>query len=259
KIKMFFWDSNNIIVEGASDDSSSLLHDYKHKVYLPVDPESGRVSGSRRIGAVFVTKNIDRLSPIQKEILCEGKKISKIQLSFYKYNENKKSEVEYYQVILEDAIMILDSACVVRNTIADSIFYGFHETLGFVAHKFTWRDLESGIEYTEEQPEMNVFTQNNENDNGRFQLCNYPNPFNDRTNILFSVPSILQQEKINISVFDARGRLVKELFNTISEQNHVNVYWDGTNRFNNVVSSGVYFYRISAGHDAQTGKLTFIK
>jgi len=37
--------------------------------------------------------------------------------------------------------------------------------------------------------------------------------------------------------------------------------WDnhGTNSVNSFVPSGMYFYRVSGGHDVQIGKLTLIK
>ena len=68
----------------------------------------------------------------------------------------------------------------------------------------------------------------------------FPNPFNSKIKIKFSIPAY-QTSKINISVFDALGRKVKSLFNGEVDDGFYEINWDGTNSSNRSVSSGVYF------------------
>ncbi|MBO6794816.1 MAG: S8 family peptidase [Balneolaceae bacterium] len=86
-----------------------------------------------------------------------------------------------------------------------------------------------------------------------FQLFqNYPNPFNPATTISYQVP---QNARVSLEVFDINGRLVKTLIN--NEVQHAGVY---SRRFNsNVLSSGVYFYRLSVGDQVETKKMLLIK
>ena len=86
---------------------------------------------------------------------------------------------------------------------------------------------------------------------------NYPNPFNPSTNIDYSIAEI---SDVNIAVYDASGRFVKNL---VSSQ-HVpgdsyQVTWNGTNEAGNSVAAGMYFYKINAGSFVETKKMLLIK
>ena len=85
---------------------------------------------------------------------------------------------------------------------------------------------------------------------------NYPNPFNPSTSIDFSIaePGI-----VNLSIFDASGRLVKTL---VSENRGVGSYtevWNGTNDSGINVSAGMYLYKIDSGSFVETKKMLLIK
>jgi photosystem II stability/assembly factor-like uncharacterized protein len=72
---------------------------------------------------------------------------------------------------------------------------------------------------------------------------NYPNPFNPATNISFNIPS---KSFVTLKVFDLLGREVSILIN---EELSAGVYthlWIAAN-----ISSGIYFYRLSAVPSAQ--------
>ena len=86
---------------------------------------------------------------------------------------------------------------------------------------------------------------------------NYPNPFNPTTNIVFSLP---QQENVRLSVYNILGQEVAVLVNneTISAGTH-SVQWNGRDAVGNMVSSGVYFYRIDTADFSQSRKMLFMK
>lgn len=67
---------------------------------------------------------------------------------------------------------------------------------------------------------------------------NYPNPFNPSTNIKYELPS---ESKVILKIYDALGREISELVNTIQGAGYYNVNFNGSN-----LSSGLYIYRISA-------------
>lgn len=88
----------------------------------------------------------------------------------------------------------------------------------------------------------------------KFELSqNYPNPFNPETRIDFSIP---KNEFVNISVFDITGRQIAVLLNEKLSAGKYTVNW---NTNNGSLSSGVYFYRISAGNFVQTKKMMLIR
>jgi photosystem II stability/assembly factor-like uncharacterized protein len=80
---------------------------------------------------------------------------------------------------------------------------------------------------------------------------NYPNPFNPSTMISFSLP---KKSNVHITLYDIAGKEIEELFNGVKEAGNHEIRFDGTN-----LSSGVYFYKLTAGDFSQTKKMMFVK
>jgi hypothetical protein len=92
----------------------------------------------------------------------------------------------------------------------------------------------------------------------RFELFqNIPNPFNPTTSIVFDVPA--GGARVNLDVYDVRGRLVARLVNGHQGPGRKYVTWDGTDRRGQHVSSGVYFYRLQAPGFQKTRKMVLIE
>ncbi len=80
---------------------------------------------------------------------------------------------------------------------------------------------------------------------------NYPNPFNPTTNINFSVP---KTGLVKITVFDIAG---KEIFVIVNQQltpGSYKVDFDGSK-----LSSGIYYYTLTAGDFVATKKMMLVK
>jgi hypothetical protein len=76
---------------------------------------------------------------------------------------------------------------------------------------------------------------------------NYPNPFNPITTIEFSLP---EQAHVSLRVFNILGQEVATLIdNTILDDGRQIIDFDATR-----LSSGVYFYQLSAEPTARLGK-----
>ena len=79
----------------------------------------------------------------------------------------------------------------------------------------------------------------------------YPNPFNPITKLSYDVPSDL---KINLGVYDVRGRLVDELVNDMREPGRYEVTWNA-----NQHASGVYIVKLVAGGTMKAQKVMLVK
>jgi hypothetical protein len=85
---------------------------------------------------------------------------------------------------------------------------------------------------------------------------NYPNPFNPATTISFDLD---QSNFIQLSVFNVKGQLVKQLINSTLDAGNYNITWNGKDENNRSVASGIYFYRLKSGNEIYTKKMILLK
>lgn len=85
---------------------------------------------------------------------------------------------------------------------------------------------------------------------------NYPNPFNPITKINYDIPTT---GFVTLKIFDMTGREVKNLVSTSLTPGKYTVDWNSQDNNGKVVSSGVYFYRITQGSNVITKKMVLIK
>jgi flagellar hook assembly protein FlgD len=85
---------------------------------------------------------------------------------------------------------------------------------------------------------------------------NVPNPFNPTTRIGFTLP---EASHVNIRIFDVHGRLVATLLDRALPAGAGDVLWNGRDERGAAVSSGVYFYRLSASGRQITKKMVLLK
>ncbi len=89
-------------------------------------------------------------------------------------------------------------------------------------------------------------------------LCvqNYPNPFNQQTVISFSLAAA---EQVQVTIYDSQGRLIRTLVQTTLAAGSHELSWDGCDRHNRALASGVYFYQLTAGDQIARNKLLLLR
>ncbi len=80
---------------------------------------------------------------------------------------------------------------------------------------------------------------------------NYPNPFNPSTTITFSIPN---EEFVSLKVFNSLGEEVAELVSETKPAGNYSVSFDASG-----LSTGIYFYKLSAVSFIQTRKMMLVK
>jgi hypothetical protein len=85
---------------------------------------------------------------------------------------------------------------------------------------------------------------------------NFPNPFNPNTTIAFSTAS---EGRVDVSVYDTSGRLVRQLLASTIEAGGHAASWDGRDDDGREVASGVYLYRIQGPGVSEEGKMALLK
>ncbi len=89
---------------------------------------------------------------------------------------------------------------------------------------------------------------------------NYPNPFNPKTQIQFAIPAHLQEGVItNLSVFNLLGARVRVLVDARKSPGHYTVEWDGKNAKGEMVSTGIYIFRLETPDFVRTRRMLFLK
>ncbi len=85
---------------------------------------------------------------------------------------------------------------------------------------------------------------------------NFPNPFNPVTQIKFDISHAMT---VSVRIYDVSGRLVATVAERSFESGPHQVDWDGKDLNGQSVSSGIYFYKLSAGGQTVTKKMTLLK
>jgi hypothetical protein len=82
-------------------------------------------------------------------------------------------------------------------------------------------------------------------------LENYPNPFNARTTISYQ---LVAEAHVNLEVYNTIGQRIATLVDARQEAGYGSVVWDASE-----ISSGVYFYRLTAGDYTETKRMMLVK
>jgi len=85
---------------------------------------------------------------------------------------------------------------------------------------------------------------------------NHPNPFNAVTNIEFSLPA---REPVRLDIVNIRGQTITTLIDHELPPGHHQASWNGRDRNDQPVASGVYFCRIRAGDFVDSRKMMMVK
>ena len=76
----------------------------------------------------------------------------------------------------------------------------------------------------------------------------FPNPFKNSTTIMF-YKTTNSHEISRIGIYNLKGQLVREFKIQNSKFKIDEVVWDGTDKYGNKVSSGLYYYQVKVGDD----------
>jgi hypothetical protein len=85
---------------------------------------------------------------------------------------------------------------------------------------------------------------------------NFPNPFNPVTSISFGLK---EPGHVKLRIYDVSGRLVRVLVDERRDAGRYTEVWDGLDNKSATVSSGVYFYSLSARMFKETRKMILMR
>ncbi|MCB0753460.1 MAG: T9SS type A sorting domain-containing protein, partial [Ignavibacteriae bacterium] len=85
---------------------------------------------------------------------------------------------------------------------------------------------------------------------------NYPNPFNPRTTIKYSIAASTKENfrTVQLNIYDVLGEKVATLVNELKSPGGYEITFDASR-----LTSGIYFYRLSYGNKSLSRKMLLIK
>ncbi len=136
---------------------------------------------------------------------------------------------------------------VIVGTIKGTI--NFNETL--LSSKSDYDIFVTKLEY------VTTTVKSKSNKHSKNILVNYPNPFNSTTSIQFSLDI---DQIITLRIFNIKGEMITTLLDKeyLSKGEHKYI-WDGKDKNNLNVSSGIYFIKINTEEYAQTCRVLLIR
>ena len=98
------------------------------------------------------------------------------------------------------------------------------------------------------------------NKNDSLSLSAYPNPFNSQVNIKITLPDNYNSQNVTFKLYNILGQLIKTFNPDIfAGRKEFKITWNGKNDSGNDVSSGNYFFVVSAPGKVQSMKLVLLK
>jgi hypothetical protein len=85
---------------------------------------------------------------------------------------------------------------------------------------------------------------------------NYPNPFNPETDISFNLP---EKTEASLIIYNILGERIQTLVSGYMRAGTHTVHWNGRDEAGNLVSSGIYFYRLKTDGFVETKKMVLMK
>ena len=199
-----------------------------------------------------------------KEFLSVSKKIGKGSwpLMFEKYMQGDELAANaILDLTLNEYESLLDSIRTEGNKRA--IKKGLIPTQKANTMRYIMRVLdkltESDIKSSNDESFIYKYDENdNENIPKQFILSqNYPNPFNMSTTFKFGLP---KETFVTLKVYNMLGQEIAVLLNKeYTSAGWHTVKWNGLDKNNNSIGSGIYFYKLAAGNHVLSNKLIVVK
>jgi len=128
------------------------LKSFTHNVNIPVDGNTGRLTGTRIHMPVMFQKEFDRVTPLLFRALSMGKTLQSATIKMYQINQ-AGLEQEYFNIFLENVKI---------TSITPDLYLGANtgtnlETVLIRYEKITWKHCDGNIIYSDSWNERAIY------------------------------------------------------------------------------------------------------
>ena len=118
------------------------LKSFSHGVTIPVDPNLGKLTGTRVHRPITIVKEFDRATPLLYRAVCEGRTMKKAIIKMYRILDSG-IEAEYFNILLENVKFTTVAPYLAPNGMSSTHL----ETLELRYEAITWKYTDGNIIY----------------------------------------------------------------------------------------------------------------
>jgi hypothetical protein len=144
-----------------------------------------------------------------------------------------------------------DSPCINAGILVDDLYLPYYDVFGFL--RIAGGSVDIGAS---EWCNMTTRCEESAVTKSPVTIGNYPNPFNPRTTITFSIPA---EGRVRIDIYNLRGQKITTLTDARMTQGSHSIDWDGKAATGSDVASGFYLCRLNTDSGTATRKLLLMR
>jgi len=185
-----------------------------------------------------------------------------LSVDFDGYETNSDFHVQFVKILNSEPVEVVEmelDAQMNGNIVLPNSGILYDKVLMVVTDTYT---AYSQITYSYEATNTVSAEEEEVNIQSQYSVTNYPNPFslssarNPGITISYNIP---KSGNVKIDIFNIRGQKVTSLHDEYNNVGGNSVQWNGKDNSNSVVSSGIYYYKISSGEFSKTKKMILLK
>ncbi len=240
------------LVEGSDADNSNVIQDWTGAIPIINDV----VSGSNNIilpdnsnRAIIMERGVSQLALANIDTSSSHLRVSDVNTRQVFTDTLTGGQYLILDPIPSDGLIFVspEDESAIRWAEPPSVVIVEPNSLGFTRGEFSLRVFRadgSPISFQvvtdsekEELPEKGITLSKN-----------YPNPFGAKTHIRYFLTEL---SPVDLSIYDASGRLIRNLVDGEMPQGNYLSTWDGKDDSGKSVANGLYIYRLEAGSQSQ--------
>ena len=122
---------------------------FDHEVYLPIDRDDGKITGTRKHEPIIVHKAFDKASALLYKMVCTGETIPSIKIDWYRTDESGK-EVIYFTHELTNCRIASVKPYMINIKEKDKEQYDHQESVTIRYEKINWTFAEGNLMHEDE-------------------------------------------------------------------------------------------------------------
>lgn len=149
---MWLTDDGGSDIKGSSTvqgrESSIEVIGFSHGLSLPVDGQSGKITGARVHSPMYIEKEFDASSPYLYKALSKGQTLKSAKLQFYRIDDSGRERI-YFTILLEDVKVTGINPGMPNIKISGMDGVNHIESVSLMYERITWHYADGNIKFTD--------------------------------------------------------------------------------------------------------------